>query len=94
MSSSAFTSYVNDEGLITAMHVVRKNGNCGAHGEIISVQTARETLEQLQFVVGEFCLNLGIIKDYPMFVSPLEPKSDRGGQKPATRAVTPIASAP
>ena len=31
------------------MHVVRKNGNCGAHGEIVSVQTARETLEQLQF---------------------------------------------
>ena len=49
LSSSAFTSYVNDEGLITAMHVVRKNGNCGAHGGIISVQTARETLEQLRF---------------------------------------------
>lgn len=94
MSSGAFTSYVNDEGLITAMHVVRKNGNCGAHGEIVSAQTACETLEQLQFVVGEFCLNLGIIKDYPMFVSPLEPKASRGAEKPAPRAVTPTASAP
>ena len=71
MCDPGFVGRVNDETLISAMHTVRKNGNLGAHGEEVGVRAACETLEQLQFIVGEFCMNLGIIDDYPEFTSPL-----------------------
>lgn len=82
MNDSAFVNRINDEGLLTAMHTVQKNGNRGAHGDSVSVQTACETLEQLQFVVGEFCLNLGIINDYPVFASPIEASNGKKGERP------------
>ena len=71
MCDPGFVGRVNDETLISAMHTVRKNGNLGAHGEEVGVRAACETLEQLQFIVGEFCMNLCIIDDYPEFTSPL-----------------------
>lgn len=82
MNDSAFVNRINDEGLLTAMHTVQKNGNRGAHGDSVSVQTACETLKQLQFVVGEFCLNLGIINDYPVFASPIEASNGKKGERP------------
>ncbi len=71
MNDSRFVNYVGDETIITAMHVVRKNGNLGAHGEQVSPQMACATLEQLHYVVGELFMNLKLIEDYPEFTSPL-----------------------
>lgn len=76
MSDHDFVAYINDETLLGAMHTVRKLGNLGAHGQKITQQEACENLEQLQFVVGEFCINLCLIADYPPFFSPRAPQED------------------
>lgn len=90
MSDPAFERYVNDETVLSAMHTVRKNGNLGAHGADVSPQVACETLEQLQFIVGELCINLKLISDYPVFVSPL----DAAQAKRATSAPKPAPATP
>ncbi len=71
MSDDRFVNYIGDETILTAMHIVRKNGNLGAHGELVSPQTACATLEQLHYVIGELFMNLQLIEDYPEFASPL-----------------------
>ncbi|WP_232385549.1 MULTISPECIES: type I restriction endonuclease subunit R [Enorma] len=85
VTDPAFVEYINDETIISAIHTVRINGNCGAHGNAVTPAVACKTLEQLQYVVGEICMNLKVIKDYPVFVSPLKkaaktPNKSCGGQ--------------
>lgn len=72
VTDPTFVEYINDETIISAIHTVRINGNCGAHGNTVTPAVACKTLEQLQYIIGEICMNLGVIKDYPVFVSPLK----------------------
>ncbi len=65
-----FTDYVGDETLINTIHYIRKMGNIAVHEGDITRDEAMDVLEQLQFLVGEFCILLGLIKDYPEFVKP------------------------
>ena len=80
VTDQAFVNYINDETILTAIHTVRKNGNSGAHGNSVTPLTACKTLEQLQYVIGEICMNMGAAKDYPPFVSPLDMASNTAKQ--------------
>lgn len=72
VTDEGFVRYINDQTIIDAIHVVRVNGNNGAHGRTVTAPVACQTLEQLQYVLGETLMNMNEIDDYPSFVSPLE----------------------
>ena len=65
-----FVDYVNDPTLISSIHYIRKMGNVAAHDGTLSTEESLKVLEELHFLVGEFCILLGLIKDYPEFVKP------------------------
>lgn len=77
-----FVRYINDQTIIDAIHVVRVNGNNGAHGRTVTAPVACQTLEQLQYVLGETLMNMNEIDDYPSFVSPLEVVRARRASRP------------
>ena len=81
-----FVRYINDQTIIDAIHVVRVNGNNGAHGRTVTAPVACQTLEQLQYVLGETLMNMNEIDDYPSFVSPLEVvRARRASDRKSTR---------
>ena len=91
-----FVNYINDETIITAIHTVRMNGNSGAHGNTVTPLVACKTLEQLQYAVGEICINMGAVDDYPPFVSPLSltKKNEEAPAPPKTPTTPELSSAP
>ncbi len=74
-----FTGYVNDPILISSIHYIRKLGNVAVHNGSITKAEAYKVLEELHFLVGEFCILLGLVDDYPVFEKP-------GVQAPAAPA--------
>lgn len=70
MSNPLFVDCIGDETFLHAMHYVRKMGNAAAHDGTLTAEEAMSVLEQLQFVVGETCLLLGLVGDYPPFEKP------------------------
>lgn len=99
LSDQAFVAFIHDEPTIDAMHTIRKLGNAAAHDATISFPQAQRVLEQLHFVVGDTCITLGAINDYPPFVrktaqaqrEPAATQQPQGVQrpKPATSAKMP-----
>ena len=71
-TSPAFENYVRDPVLMQTIHLLRKRGNDAAHGRTLKADEAMMLLEQLHFLVGEFCILLGLETDYPEFVKPCE----------------------
>ena len=65
-----FTDYVNDPILLNSIHYIRKMGNVAVHEGEIKKEESLKILEELHFLVGEFCFMLGLIEDYPEFVEP------------------------
>ena len=65
-----FKEYVNDPILMNTIHYIRKMGNVAAHESNLTKQESLKVLEQLHFLVGEFCINMGIVDDYPNFEEP------------------------
>lgn len=65
-----FTSYLNDPTLLNTIHYIRKLGNVAVHDGTVTRAEARKVLEELHFLVGEFCILLGLVEDYPEFVPP------------------------
>ena len=65
-----FQGFVGDESLINSIHFIRNMGNVAAHDASLTSDDALNTLDELHFLVGEFCIMLGLIKDYPQFVEP------------------------
>lgn len=65
-----FTSYVNDPALINTIHFIRKMGNVAVHEGEIKKEEALKILEELHFLVGEFCILLGLVDDYPKYQKP------------------------
>ena len=65
-----FAGYINDSVFINSVHYIRKIGNIAAHGGDITKEDSLKVLEELHFVVGEFCILLGLTDDYPEFISP------------------------
>lgn len=73
-----FGDFVGDQSLVNSIHYIRKMGNVAVHDGALNADDALNILEELHFLVGEFCIMLGIIKDYPQFVEPTD--------KPAIKA--------
>ena len=65
-----FVNYVNDPTLINSIHYIRKMGNVAVHDGNLNQTEALKVLEELHFLVGEFCILLGLIDDYPEYVKP------------------------
>lgn len=66
-----FTDYVADPILINSLHYIRKMGNVAVHQDDLHKDEAVQVLEELHFVVGEFCILLGLLEDYPEFEKPI-----------------------
>ena len=79
----AFSDYVNDPTLLNTIHYIRKMGNVAVHEGNIKTEEALKVLEELHFLVGEFCILLGLTDDYPEFVSPATAKPETAA-KPIT----------
>ena len=84
-TSPVFENYVRDPVLLQTIHTLRIRGNDAAHGRTLKVDGAVDLLEQLHFLVGEFCILLGLETDYPEFEKP--------GENPVT-TVQPVKKPP
>lgn len=67
MSEPAFVEFIDDRTIIDTIHRVRKAGNTAAHSGGLSVEQAMDVLENLYFLVGESCVLLGVVENYPPF---------------------------
>lgn len=72
ISDYRFEDYVNDPVLISTIHYIRKMGNAAVHTGGLKVDESLKVLEELHFLVGEFCMLIGLVDDYPEFVKPGE----------------------
>lgn len=79
-----FVDYVHDQTLMNSIHYIRKMGNVAVHEGNITQDEALDVLEELHFLVGEFCILLGLVDDYPEFTEPGE-----AAPPPETPAVSP-----
>lgn len=66
-TDARFVGYVNDPILINTIHFIRKMGNVAVHEGELTKEESKKILEELHFLVGEFCILLGLIKDYEPF---------------------------
>ena len=72
LTDPAFVAYIGDQTIINTFHIIRKMGNVALHeDEKISKADSMNILEQLHFLVGEVCILLGLLEDYPEFDSEL-----------------------
>lgn len=62
-----FENYIDDSTILDAVHIVRKIGNVAVHDGTTTKEEALSSLEQLHYLVGEVCIQMGAIEDYPMF---------------------------
>lgn len=94
----AFKNYVNDPVFLSSLHFVRRMGNVAAHEGSLSQAEALQVLEQLHFLVGEFCILIGLVQDYPAFQQPALSASSgqahKGTQPVAGTAPQPMAPPP
>ena len=65
-----FMDYISDDTMMSTIHYIRKMGNVAAHEGNLSKEEALKVLEELHFLVGEFCILLGLVDDYPEYVKP------------------------
>ena len=74
MTDSRFVEYVDDPQLMDAMHYIRKHGNQAVHSGGTTAETSLHALKYLHFAVGELCIMLGLIQEYPEFNENFEDK--------------------
>lgn len=72
LSDPKFSTWLNDPTLLNRFHYIRKMGNQAVHQGGTVTDDALRVLENLHTTVGEICLRLGLINDYPAFNSQLE----------------------
>lgn len=70
ITDERFVDYINDDTIINSMHYIRKMGNVAVHEGELTKEEALRILEELHFLVGEFCILLGLVKDYPVYEKP------------------------
>ena len=90
----AFRDYVNDATLLNTIHYIRKMGNVAVHEGNIKRDESLKVLEELHFLVGEFCILLGLMEDYPEFESPLSAKPEPAAPPAAPEKPQPEKPAP
>lgn len=69
MSDSRFIDYVDAPQLLDAMHFIRKYGNQSIHQGGVSPEIALQALQYLHYTIGELCISMGLINNYPEFSS-------------------------
>lgn len=67
MTDPRFVDYVDAPQLLDAMHFIRKHGNQAVHYGGISAETALQALKYLHYAVGELCIGMKLISQYPDF---------------------------
>ena len=75
--------YVNDPTLVNTIHYIRKMGNVAVHEGDLKAWESVKVLESLHFLVGEFCILLGLVSDYPTFTKPGSSAPAKAVSKPA-----------
>ena len=70
ITDAQFIKFINDNDYINCLHYLRKMGNIAVHQGDITKKEALEVLENLQYIVGELFIMLGLIVDYPTFKDP------------------------
>ena len=66
-TDTRFEQYIDDFTILDAIHIVRKTGNVAVHDGSTTQEEALGSLEQLHYLVGEICIQMGAIEDYPVF---------------------------
>jgi type I restriction enzyme R subunit len=87
MTGDPFTSFIDDDRLMSAAHYVRKVGNKSAHQGNVKGGEAFFSLLNLYNLVGSVLLKLGVIKDLAPFDKNLIPDK-------TTKPVLPVSSVP
>lgn len=72
LSDPDFIKYVDDRPLLDAIHFIRKLGNQAVHQGNLTKAEALEVLKRLHFVIGEVCIFLDLIREYPAFDDNIE----------------------
>lgn len=88
ITDARFLGYVSDQTLINSIHYIRKMGNIAAHDASLTSDDAMSVLEELHFLVGEFCILLGIVKDYPIYAKPTEATASTAAKVEKAEAAT------
>lgn len=65
-----FRDYIDNSTVMTTIHYIRKMGNVAVHDGNISADESQKVLKELHFLVGEFCILLGLVEKYPDFEKP------------------------
>lgn len=84
-----FAEYVKSPTLMNSIHYIRKMGNIAVHEGNITAEEALHVLEELHYLVGEFCILLGLVETYPKFMEPGAAPADKPAQKAEETAAQP-----
>ena len=90
LSDYRFTDYIGKQEFINSLHYIRKMGNIAVHDGDITKEEALTVLSELHFIVSEFCILIGLLKEYPHFQAP----SSTSATAATPTAATPTAPAP
>lgn len=77
-----FTEFIGNQGILDALHFIRKVGNKAVHSSSVSKAQALQALEFLHFFVGEVLIKLEVIDSYPLFDKELLGKTDKSTPVP------------
>lgn len=87
LSDPLFKNCVDDATILSSIHFIRKMGNAAAHDGNLSVEEGLKVLEELHFLIGEFCILLGLVEDYPEFEKPGAVQHTKEEEKKAVEKV-------
>lgn len=86
LKDKVFEGYMEDTDLMPCFQYIRKIGNLAAHVGDVSKDEAMYALDDLHYIVGEVCILLGLLEDYPKFAPPsMEAPSAVSAPSPTTQ---------
>ena len=68
LEDEKFIDFIDDPAFINSLHYIRKMGNVATHDGTLKEEESVRVLEELHFIIGESCILLDLIDDYPVFV--------------------------
>ncbi len=77
VTATDFTSFINNEEMLSALHYIRKIGNIAVHNEEVSKREAMTSLKLLYDFTGELLIKLDLIDKYDLFDETLLIKTKR-----------------
>lgn len=70
INNDKFKEFIDDNQLINSIHYIRKMRNIAVHEGSLNSDDAIKVLEELHFVISEFCIMFELISDYDNFIKP------------------------